>query len=179
MSETESGGRAPCVVCGDAFPLTQMSESGSGHICFSCDAARAISRKNDQAQRAESKRARRRGRRIPTNVALAVIACCVAVMLLQFMLRPDFDVPYELDTSNPLLLGDHCLGLLSYHINEERFIDRSQVDLACPPPLVISERGPAIIVAAPQPFAYGFSEIQVVRDPLSMEVVAVSPLAVE
>ena len=109
--------------------------------------------------------------RIALSIEIAVIALCVLFIAgrAAYLLYPREEV-LELASSAPDDLAEFCIGKLTLFESGGAYPSLADLATACPAPIEIQETELGHLVVSPDPDRFGFSEIELEREPFSLMI---------
>jgi len=190
LNHKDRGAEFVCVVCFKYFCSECVSvRDHTGYICHECSGEKLPEPPEDKpeakASAAPAKGAKQAARKKPKPVAKsdksdslmapgvewAIIGVCVVLAAARvFTSFGGSEEPLELESNAPEDISVYCLGKLDEMEYQGTKPDLLDIKSACPFPVEVEEASAGFLVKAPDPYVYGFGEIEITLDPMTITI---------
>ena len=180
-----------CTVCYKYFCSQCVSvRDYTGYICHECSGekvpepaaeAEAESPNKTAAAKPKPKKAAATQRFSPPKekseslmapgIEWAIIGVCVVLAAARiFISIGGGEEPLELESNAPEDISVYCLGKLDEMEYQGAKPDLLDIKSACPFPVEVEEVSTGFLVKAPDPYVYGFGDIEITLDPMTITI---------
>ncbi|WP_439108127.1 hypothetical protein [Congregibacter sp.] len=179
LHHTELKADYVCAVCGKYFCEECVGERfypRPGYICHQCsgekpaDAPQPLPQ-HPKPEKAGASSAATKQSVLTTSIEWAVTVVCLVIIVglgVYRYTRPAWEP--ELLSNEPEDVATYCLSVVNAMEEEDQVPTLANVTRVCPPPVAAEKTPSGIVVTTPDAFVYGFSEIEIEFDPLTITV---------